>query len=172
MTLLRNESPYSWNKIILFGMYCTHFSTSGSNFTPCNVDHATRREKNAAYRLYLTKALELVESGIELAKILFRSFSNRSTAGTSHLPPLRWVFSQQALLELGTALHGCGALVDEKGAKPTFTVLMRVLCRTFGIVINDIYVKRTQMFDRSQSVTPFLNRMVETVNQMADERLK
>ena len=139
---------------------------------PCNRNPATRRKKNAPCCQCLVKSLELVESEIELSKLLFPSSIRPNVATESVAAPIRWVLSHQALLELATALHGCNAFVDDKGGRPTFTALMRVLCRVFNITVNDIYVKRTQLFDRCKERTPFLDKLIETFNNLVDEHLK
>ncbi len=139
---------------------------------PCNRNPATRRKKNAPCCQCLFKSLELVESEIELIKLIFPSSTRPSLTTESVAAPIRWVLSHQALLELATALHGCNAFADDKGGRPTFTALMRVLCRVFNITVNDIYVKRTQLFDRCKERTPFLDKLIETFNNLVDEHLK
>lgn len=122
--------------------------------------------------MYLEKALELIESEIELIKTVILPSGHVRPAQIKSGPSLRWVRSQQALLELATALHGCDSFADEKGDKPTFAALMRVLCRAFNITVNDIYVKRTLLFDRCTDRTPFLNMLIEKYNLIVDEHLK
>lgn len=116
--------------------------------------------------------MELVESEIELIKLIFPPSARILPVAETSATPIRWVLSHQSLLELATALHGCGAFADDKGGKPGFTALMRVLCRAFNITINDIYAKRTQLFDRCTERTPFLNKLIETFNRMVDDYLK
>lgn len=140
---------------------------------PCNRENVTGLKKNALCCLCLDKVLELVDSEIELVKTVSQPLLHPAAhTGEAPQSPLRWVLSQQALLELATALHGCGAFADEKGGKVGFTALMRVLCGAFNIQVNDIYVKRTQMFDRCTDCTPFLDKLIETFNSLVNQRLK
>lgn len=98
---------------------------------------------------------------------MFDAISNRISRHSDQLGTFH-----QALLELATALHGCDDFANDKGGKLTFTALMRVLCRVFNIAVNDIYVKRTQLFDRCTDRTPFLDRLSEAFNKLVDDALK
>lgn len=108
--------------------------------------------------------LELVECEIELVRLY--------PQGSCGAPPLHWALKQQALLELATALHACGAFVDERGQRPTFTDLMKALSNIFNITINDIYVKRGKLFERSTNSTPFLDQLRDAILKMGDDYLK
>lgn len=134
---------------------------------PCNRNPATRRKKNAPESIYLDKALELVNSEIELIKIISQPTPSMRPACEPSSSPLRWTLSHQALLELATALHACDAVANEQGGKPSFVAFMRVLCRIFNITINDIHVKKSQMFERCTETTPFLNKMIEAFNRLS-----
>lgn len=65
----------------------TAFTTFGQNFMPCNRNPATRRKKNAPCCQCLVKSLELVESEIELIKLIFPSSIRPNVATESVAAP-------------------------------------------------------------------------------------
>ena len=71
---------------------------------------------------------------------------------------LLWTGTQQELLELAVALHKNG-IIMYGNRKARFIEIVRALSSTFHITINDVYVKKTRMLDRSTAVTPFLDKL-------------
>ncbi len=124
----------------------------------------TRRKKNVPFCNLIDRVLELVEAEIELARLY--------PEGPHEASPLHWVLTQQALLELATALHACGAFTNARGQNPTFTALMRALGGLFNVTVNDIYMKRYKLFERSTCSTPFLDRLREAMLKLVDDYLK
>ena len=69
---------------------------------------------------------------------------------------LLWTGTQQELLELAVALHKNGIIMSS----------------TFHITINDVYVKKTRMLDRSTAVTPFLDKLKKAYEQVVERHLR
>ena len=56
--------------------------------------------------------------------------------------------------------------------KARFIEIVRALSSTFHITINDVYVKKTRMLDRSTAVTPFLDKLKKAYEQVVERHLR
>ena len=81
-----------------------------------------------------------------------------------------WTGTQQELLELAVALHKNG-IIMYGNRKARFIEIVRALSSTFHITINDVYVKKTRMLDRSTAVTPFLDKLKKAYEQVVERHL-
>ena len=84
---------------------------------------------------------------------------------------LLWTGTQQELLELAVALHKNG-IIMYGNRKARFIEIVRALSSTFHITINDVYVKKTRMLDRSTAVTPFLDKLKKAYEQVVERHLR
>ena len=84
---------------------------------------------------------------------------------------LLWIGTQQELLELAVALHKNG-IIMYGNRKARFIEIIRALSSTFHITINDVYVKKTRMLDRSTAVTPFLDKLKKAYEQVVERHLR
>ena len=84
---------------------------------------------------------------------------------------LLWIGTQQELLELAVALHKNG-IIMYGNRKARFIEIVRALSSTFHITINDVYVKKTRMLDRSTAVTPFLDKLKKAYEQVVERHLR
>ncbi len=84
---------------------------------------------------------------------------------------LLWTGTQQELLELAVALHKNGIIMSGN-RKARFIEIVRALSSTFHITINDVYVKKTRMLDRSTAVTPFLDKLKKAYEQVVERHLR
>lgn len=84
---------------------------------------------------------------------------------------LLWTGTQQELLELAVALHKNG-IIMYGNRKARFIEIIRALSSTFHITINDVYVKKTRMLDRSTAVTPFLDKLKKAYEQVVERHLR
>lgn len=81
---------------------------------------------------------------------------------------LLWTGTQQELLELAVALHKNG-IIMYGNRKARFIEIVRALSSTFHITINDVYVKKTRMLDRSTAVTPFLDKLKKPMSKSSKD---
>ena len=56
--------------------------------------------------------------------------------------------------------------------KARFIEIVRALSSTFHITVNDVYVKKTRMLDRSTAVTPFLDKLKKAYEQVVERHLR
>ena len=84
---------------------------------------------------------------------------------------LLWTGTQQELLELAVALHK-NVIIMYGNRKARFIEIVRALSSTFHITINDVYVKKTRMLDRSTAVTPFLDKLKKAYEQVVERHLR
>lgn len=84
---------------------------------------------------------------------------------------LLWIGTQQELLELAVAIHKNG-IIMYGNRKARFIEIVRALSSTFHITINDVYVKKTRMLDRSTAVTPFLDKLKKAYEQVVERHLR
>ena len=75
------------------------------------------------------------------------------------------------LLELAVAIHKSGVvMLGERKAR--FIEIVRALADIFHITINDVYVKKTKLLDRSTAMTPFLDKLRKAYEQVVEKHLR
>lgn len=125
--------------------------------------------------LCLDKILELIESEIELCKLLNQNYIAEKGRGKTRIRKecrLKWAASHNDLFELSCALHRCGTITDENGNLPPFIDIITFFGNMFGVEVGDVYVKKSRMLDRKRRVTPFLDKLILAYNRIVDEHLK
>lgn len=85
---------------------------------------------------------------------------------------IRWIRSQHDILELLSSLHVTNCFGCDSGRRPSFTGLVRKVCRDWGIEVGDIFAKRRQIFDRVKNSTPFLDELKSALEELIEKRLE
>ena len=68
-------------------------------------------------------------------------------------------------------LSPCRNIVDATGQRAGYAPLLRLLCDAFGIRVDNIYVKKTFVLDRSDSAS-FLRKLLAAFDRTVEEHLK
>ena len=106
---------------------------------------------------------------ISVSPIPYRFSVRRETAKLHS--DLRWAGSHNDLVELAIALQEQGVIVDATGQRAGYAPLLRLLCDAFGIRVDNIYVKKTVVLDRSDSAS-FLRKLLAAFDRTVEEHLK
>jgi len=132
----------------------------------CSKRISSRLKKNEAWCECIDKALQLIEDHQRIAYTV--SLFGTSGNGEAPFRPghLRWAGSHNDLVELAIALQEQGVIVDATGQRAGYAPLLRLLCDAFGIRVDNIYVKKTFVLDRSaaRSVRPNRRRTSEVTS--------
>lgn len=127
--------------------------------------------KHEAWCECIDKALQLIEDHQRIAYTV--SLFGTSGNGEAPFRPghLRWAGSHNDLVELAIALQEQGVIVDATGQRAGYAPLLRLLCDAFGIRVDNIYVKKTFVLDRSDSAS-FLRKLLAAFDRTVEEHLK
>ena len=137
----------------------------------CSKRISSRLKKNEAWCECIDKALQLIEDHQRIAYTV--SLFGTSGNGEAPFRPghLRWAGSHNDLVELAIALQEQGVIVDATGQRAGYAPLLRLLCDAFGIRVDNIYVKKTFVLDRSDSAS-FLRKLLAAFDRTVEEHLK
>lgn len=137
----------------------------------CSKRISSRLKKNEAWCECIDKALQLIEDHQRIAYTV--SLFGTSGNGEAPFRPghLRWAGSHNDLVELALALQEQGVVMDATGQRAGYAPLLRLLCDAFGIRVDNIYVKKTFVLDRSDSAS-FLRKLLAAFDRTVEEHLK
>ena len=95
------------------------------------------------------------------------STRHSSLSRTISVSPIPYRFS----VRRETAKQEQGVIVDATGQRAGYAPLLRLLCDAFGIRVDNIYVKKTFVLDRSDSAS-FLRKLLAAFDRTVEEHLK
>lgn len=131
-----------------------------------------KAKKNKTWCECIEKSLLLIEEHQRIAYTV----SLFGTAGNGDNLPrsghLRWAGSHNDLVELVLALQAQGAVVDATGQKAGYAPLLRLLSDTFRIRVDNIYVKKAFVLDRTTENALFLRKLLAAFDRTVEEHLK
>ena len=128
---------------------------------------------NALFQILIYKIMYILDCEINIVSNSTKYSSNQDYSFPLSYQDgeLLWTGTQQELLELAVALHKNG-IIMYGNRKARFIEIVRALSSTFHITINDVYVKKTRMLDRSTAVTPFLDKLKKAYEQVVERHLR
>ena len=136
-------------------------------------------KRHVLYDVFISKALSLLNAGIEMVKELFRYGNIISElkseiikdAENKSVVMLTWNGTDSDLIELVAALMAAGAISSKNGDKLTVISVIRAFEDMFHLKINALYTKRGKVFDRCTDTTPFIDSLRVSYNRMLEKRL-
>ena len=75
-------------------------------------------------------------------------------------PSVKWLGSIAELLELAIPVFCAGKIAKPTGEPMAYSDVVALIEEIFGITVSRPYERKTKLFNRKKSETPFLNKLI------------